>query len=326
MRQVLLRYFRHVRPGDQSSVALERSLRTALESKIDGRSVLDLWKLREWTDADYSPAKVMIANHLRPSPHNVFGDLLVTRPGQLDRLIDTSDPNTREAATRVVPTSNNAFLVRSSMFWLVEGDHVVICSSGLQPSAFEKYMTWLLRAYASLGKHEVDLDSTVAITDEDLQSIKEVSLGDNLIVHPGPKTEKRAKRQKLAAEDISGVQRVGVLRKALMAIYGSAEEADTLLDGVPIDQEIGWRFRLTYRRAQPGTSRKTLERAYRIANQEEHGEITLQTKQGRIKGDSLVLQLPADLETQADGMINRDQLLGKMQEALRKWKSDGRLE
>lgn len=327
MRQVLLRYFGYVAPEGRGTT-LEAAIRAALAAPKGSDTVADSWKHREWIDEDYSPAKVMVANHLRPSRHNLFGDLLVTRPGQLDRLLDTSDTHVREAATRVMPPSNNALLVRSSMYWLVAGNHVVICSSGLQPASFEKYMTWLLRTYANFGKYVVDLDSTVPITDEDLQDIKEVSLGDILIVNPGPKTEKKAQRLKVDGDQVSGVGRVGVLRRVFRALYGSAEEADRLLDGVPVDQEIRWRFALTFRRPETGTSRQTLERAYRLmASQEEHGEeLTLRTPNGRVNGESLVLQAPVEVREQSDGMIDRDDLLGRMQETLQQWIEDGRLE
>jgi hypothetical protein len=112
MRKATLRYFR-ARTGN-GSAAIENMMRAAIGT------VGQRWKDREWINRDYDPPKVLLANHLRPSKHNIFGDLLAMHPEAVDLVIDTSDENAREATTQKLAISNANSLIRSSLFWLME--------------------------------------------------------------------------------------------------------------------------------------------------------------------------------------------------------------
>lgn len=315
MRKVTLRYFRANTANRRPTI--EDMTRAAIG--VLGRR----WKDREWTNTNYDPPKVLLANHLRPSRHNVFGDLLAMRPGKVDLVIDTSDENVREATTQALPIANANSLVRSSLYWLLEKDHVVLCSSGLQSAAFEDYFTWLLENHG-LGEQEIELKAAVNIATEDLRSIKNISLGDNLIVHPGPKTRRRAEKAGLDVETMSGSGRSSKLRDILRAIVGSAAEADQVLRRIPDDQKVSWKFSLAFSRADPEASRAALEHAYRLSMRAAT-DVSVNTARGKVRGEDFLLVQDAQIEVRRDGLLDRDAVLGAMQDALEGWKSEGRV-
>ena len=314
MRKVTLRYFRAQTGNGRPSI--ESMTKAAI-------GALRRWKDREWTNTDYDPPKVLLANHLRPSRHNVFGDLLAMRPGKVDLVIDTSDENVREAVTQVLPVGNANSLVRSSLYWLLDQDHVVLCSSGLQSAAFEDYFSWLLQNHG-LGNQKVELKAAVGIETKDLKSIKNISLGDHLVVHPGSKTRRRAERAGEDVETMSGSGRTSKLREILKAIVGNAAEADRVLDRIPEDQKVAWKFSLAFQRADPEASRAALEHAYRMSIQAAT-EVTVNTNRGKVRGDYFLLMQDTRIEVRRDGLLDRDAVLGAMQDALEGWKSEGRV-
>lgn len=316
MAKVSLRYFRaSAGNGTRSIESMTREAVGAVGAR---------WKDREWTNDDYDPPKILLANHLRPSRHNVFGDLLAMRPETIDLIIDTSDDRVSEAATQRLSLSNATALIRSSLFWLVEDQHVVICSSGLQSTAFEHYFTWLLKN-RGLGNHAIKLNAAVNVSAEDLRTIKSISLGDHLIIHPGPKSQKRADRAKEDVETMTGSDRTAKLREILKAVAGSAAQADKVINRVPVDQKVAWKFQMSFQRPDPEASRAALEEAYRVSTQAEATEISVNTASGKIRGEDFLLVEQAEIRQRSDGLLDRDEVLGAMQAALEHWKATERI-
>jgi hypothetical protein len=295
-------------------------------SRVGGTVVADRWSLRRWTDTQAEPPRVLLANDVRVAQANIVGDLLAFRPGQIDRVLHLDDENVAEATTDRLDLGNGRSLVRGALWWLIVDDHVVTCSTGLTISALERFLTWLLQNYCN---HTIEggfrLTAAVGLQPSDLDTIKEITIGEQLVVHPGRKT--RMRLEKLGRREAEGETDSSRLWAVLRALAQPPERADRVLRGIPEDQKVKWTFSMKFLRASPDTSREALADAHALLSELPNGPaITLQTSSGTVLGDDLVLVEEAEIDEVYPGLLDRNQVFAALQRSLRAWRAAGRVE
>lgn len=337
-RYAVVHYRKLIRDG--AGIASGKTLSGAIREALDrqqpnGERYRENWRHRLTATPD-DPNQQRLANNVHTDAETAFGNLCVFTPGDLQTLIDATTTSGNSASVGDLIAPGGREYLKGMAYWLVVGDHCYIVQHvAVRTKALEEYLTWLLRdakAISARGAVMLQTAFDAASVGGDLDNVHSIEIGGlapesigetaSIEAMPVVSAEEVAERKTLGRRLVQFGKAMNIVEELLGSV-GARE----ILAKMPSEAALEVMVHIGYRGKRRKMDRTSMsELATRLRNIDV-GEVTVRSKDGRVRGDSVWLQqqMPFRRSQPNGNLLDLDDVRKQLREVHRRFLQDGKI-
>jgi len=330
-------------PDKTLAVALDDAMKSDVGN---GTTYIQDWQSRR-APAPRGDGSERFINYYEPVDENgiSFGTLCVFSPGQMQALLDISAGTSSPTApvdmvgiAEETAPSGMEFL-HGITYWLCIHDHFLMAQHiSLKSKAIEEYFTWFLRdktgQIASSDYVILDAAFDLASIGGDLGEINKIHVG-GLVPETIPQVgdEQPQTRESFTVRDVEehrslfkGQPALGRARNILDAVFGDTD-AQRIMNSVPEDAALEVSVNVGYSSTKRKIDKNFMSEMATSLRNFEDGEVRIEGKDTKIKGDSAFIQekMPFALLHDGSSLLDLPDTRDKLIKVYTRLMEDGRL-
>lgn len=252
------------------------------------------------------------------------GQLILYKKGfDVPTLQEEADSDKNQFDITQYKTDGKSKPIEGILYFAVIDDHVgLIASNAVTGRWLERYLTWLLNSATDLIDTDecVLLNADINIDDEDrsdISSARSVTIATSSGVNDQPDSfSKNLKRKdKAKGNNIFRILKIlGLGEDAISSLASAVPEGDSL--------EGDFSIYVKHKRNKKPFAKATIDQAFRNVPVD---DLSLASKEGRIKGNLLRLSYPARVEAMSSSLLDPNDAIDQIIDQMRKWVKDGHI-